>query len=107
MSKIIYNKLIRDKIPEVIENAGKTAIIRTLSASEYAKTLTDKLLEEVNEFIKDGTVEELADIAEVLLAILQQRNVSVEEFEKKRIAKRDKCGGFEKRIFLIEVNDNL
>ncbi|MDR1486338.1 MAG: nucleoside triphosphate pyrophosphohydrolase [Planctomycetaceae bacterium] len=103
MTKIIYNKLIRDKIPEVIEKSGKSSKIRILNKSEYPQALKDKLLEEVNEFIGDDTVEELADIAEVLLAILKQRNISLDEFEAIRLKKQDKLGGFDKCFLLIET----
>jgi len=105
MAKIIYNKLIRDNIPEIIEKAGKNAAVCVLGNVEYQQALHEKLLEEVNEFLEDDTVEELADIVEVLYAILQQRCISLDEFEKIRLEKREKKGGFAKRLFLIETDD--
>ncbi|MDR2171198.1 MAG: nucleoside triphosphate pyrophosphohydrolase [Planctomycetaceae bacterium] len=103
MTKTTYDKLVRDKIPEVIKITGKTANIRVLNEIEYRSALRDKLLEEVNEFVKDDTVEELADVIEVLLAILRHRSISLDEFEKIRIEKKEKLGGFEKRLWLIET----
>ncbi|MDR2761425.1 MAG: nucleoside triphosphate pyrophosphohydrolase [Planctomycetaceae bacterium] len=103
MTKITFNKLVRDKIPEIIKTSGKIAHVRILDETEYKHALRNKLLEEVNEFIKDDTVEELADITEVLLAILKQRNLSLDEFEKKRIEKKEEIGAFEKKLWLIET----
>jgi predicted house-cleaning noncanonical NTP pyrophosphatase (MazG superfamily) len=103
MTKITFNKLVRDKIPEVIKISGKIAKVRTLDETEYRHALRDKLLEEVNEFIKDDTIEELVDIVEVVHSILKLRSISLDEFEKKRTEKKENFGTFEKRLWLIET----
>lgn len=92
-------KLIRDKIPEIIKKDGQTPIIRILDNKEFLEELDKKLLEEVNEYKEDKTIEELADVLEVFLAICKEKNFSLEEVEKVRKEKRDKRGGFDKHIF--------
>lgn len=96
----IYNKLVRDKIPEIMIENGAKPVIRILSSDEYLEELNKKLKEEMNEYLESGSVEELADLQEVLLAILNFKDVSVEEFEKIRNNKVLKRGSFNKRIFL-------
>lgn len=103
MKKITYNKLVRDKIPQIIEQAGKTCVCETLTDEKYIQTLNEKLLEEVKEYLESGTVEELADIGEVMHAILAFKNVSVEEFQRVRLDKLNARGGFMDKIFLKEV----
>ena len=96
----IYNKLVRDKIPEIMINNGALPVTRTLNDDEYLLELNKKLKEEVNEYLESGNIEELADIEEVLLAILAFKNVSKETFEEIRIQKVLKRGAFNNRIFL-------
>lgn len=104
MSKIIYNKLVRDKIPEIIKKNGEKPKTRILEDIEYKKRLDEKLQEEVAEYLKDDNVEEIADIYEVITAILKYKGVTFEEFEKVALEKRVKKGGFEQKIFLEDVN---
>ncbi len=92
-------KLIRDKIPEIIIADGKKPITRILEDSEYLEELDKKLNEEVAEYQADKSVEEMADILEVLFAICQARGHSVEELMEVRDTKREKRGGFERKIF--------
>ena len=99
----VYNKLVRDKIPEIIKEKGNHAEIRELSKPEYLKELNKKLKEEVAEYLEDNNVEELADIVEVVYGILNAKNISLEEFEKIRQDKVDKRGAFSKKIFLEKV----
>lgn len=105
----IYNKLVRDKIPQVIEKSGCTFTSRTLGPSEYLTEIKKKLYEEVEEFQKtrndQDALEELADILELIHAALSNHAVTFEDLEKIRIAKKEKRGGFEKGVFLIEVED--
>ena len=101
----VYNKLVRDKIPEIIEGNGEKPITRILDNDEYLKELNTKLQEEVNEYFADGNVEELADIVEVIYGILDAKNVSIEEFEKIRTGKVEKRGAFKDRIYLEKVED--
>ena len=88
-----YNKLVRDKIPEIINNDNRVAVTRILDNEEYLKELNTKLQEEVKEYLEDNNVEELADIIEVIYGILDSKNVSIEEFEKVRLEKVNKRGG--------------
>lgn len=98
-----YNKLVRDKIPDIINSKNEVAIIRKLNDEEYFNELNKKLKEEVNEYLEDYSVEELADIVEVIYGILNSKNVSIEEFEIIRLNKVNKKGAFDKKIFLERV----
>lgn len=100
-----YNKLIRDKIPEIISASGKKANCRILSKDEYIKELDQKLDEECAEYQTDKNIEELADILEVIYAIAEARGYSATELERIRLEKSEKCGGFSQRIFLENVED--
>jgi len=99
----VYNKLVRDKIPEIIQLSGRTASIEVLEDLDYRESLNKKLLEEVNEFIEDQTTEELADIVEVIEAILRYRQVKKETFNEMKADKKSKRGGFEGKIYLKSV----
>ncbi|WP_404460836.1 phosphoribosyl-ATP pyrophosphohydrolase [Sutcliffiella horikoshii] len=104
-----YNKLVRDKIPEIIELTGKKYTTRTLSEEEYIKELKNKGLEELKEYINATTneeaLEEIADLMEVIHALAKYHNTTLDEVEKLRRNKEEKRGAFEERIFLIEVED--
>ncbi len=100
----LYNKLVRDKIPEVIqENEGKNAKIRILNDEEYLKELNIKLKEEVEEYLASGEIEELADIEEVLRALVEIKGKSLEEFDNLRLSKVEIRGAFKDKIFLESV----
>lgn len=102
----LYNKLVRDKIPEIIAgDNGKTCVTRIMEDDEYLKALNTKMQEELKEYLESGEVEELADLEEVLRAILDVKKVSYEEFEKIRKAKVNKRGAFKKKIFLESVSE--
>ena len=98
---MVYNKLVRDKIPEIIRAQGETPHVRILEGEEYLLRLEGKLDEEVTEFHQDKNVEELADILEVVYALAEAIGCSKEEllavYEKKHKAR----GGFRDRVFLI------
>ena len=96
----IYNKLVRDKIPEIMISNGVVPITRILGDQEYLLELNKKLQEEVNEYLESGSIEELADIEEVLISILNIKGVSKEKFEEIRFEKVLKRGSFNKKIFL-------
>jgi len=100
---IRYDKLVRDRIPEIIEADGKTAEIEILGDSEYRRCLDEKLGEELKEYLESGSIEELADILEVIYALVDLNGTSREEFERLRAEKDTDRGGFEKRLFLKEV----
>ena len=105
MSVIRHNKLVRDKIPEIIEKAGKKCITHQLSDAEYLFALENKLNEEVAEYQKDKNIEELADVLEVVRSICLAKGYSLDELESVRAQKADGRGGFEGRIFLESVSD--
>ena len=99
----IYNKLVRDRIPEIIKNAGKIAEYEVLSQADYAKMLEKKLDEETAEYHASKNVEELADILEVLYALAESSGCSADELERLRARKAQERGGFKKRLFLKKV----
>lgn len=100
---ITYNKLVRDRIPEIIEASGKQCRTEVLSDDDYLKMIDRKLDEELAEYHKDQNIEELADLLEVLRAAAVARGYTLEELEQVRSEKAAKRGGFEKRFFLKEV----
>ena len=100
-----YNKLVRDRIPELIKKSGKTCKTRRLSDDEYRDRLKEKLTEEVGELLKSPCVEEIADIIEVLEAISSNIGSSLPEVIEIKEKKRRERGGFSKRIFLEHVNE--
>ena len=101
-----YNKLVRDKIPKIIEsNEGRSCKTRILNDEEYLEELNKKIQEELNEYLESGEVEELADLEEVLRAILDSKGVSYEEFEEIRQEKVNKRGAFKERIYLEGMED--
>ena len=97
----VYDKLVRDNIPEIMVANGAKPVTRVLGEEEYLQELNKKLLEEVNEYLQDGNVEELADVQEVMNAILSVKGVSQDSFEETRNQKVKKRGAFNKRIYLI------
>ena len=100
---IQYNKLVRDRIPEIIESSGKSCSTEILSAEDYLRMLDAKLDEELAEYHKDQNIEELADLLEVIRAAAIARGYTIEDLERVRAEKAAKRGGFEKRILLKEV----
>lgn len=102
--KYIYNKLVRDKIPQEINNIeGRTANYKILNNDEYLKELDRKLFEEAHEFIEEHSVEELGDLMEVIYAIMKLKNISVAEVEAARESKKKRKGAFNDKIYLIDV----
>ena len=103
MKTIEYNKLIRDRIPEIIEKDGKTAIVEKAQGGELLRLLNEKLSEELAEYKESESIEELADLVEVVYGILNHKEISIEEFEKIRHEKNEKRGGFKEGLVLIKV----
>lgn len=103
----VFNKLVRDKIPEIIEKNNEHAETRVLNEEEYRLELYKKLLEEANEVISakssDEILEELADTLEVLSSIAHMENKTIEDVIELSRQKKEKRGGFEKRILLIKT----
>lgn len=100
-----YNKLVRDKIPEIIRTDNAKPKTRILGDEEYLKELIRKLKEETAEFEENPSIEELADIKEVLIALREAMNIRTSELEDFRRKKADSNGRFKKRIFLESVKE--
>lgn len=100
---IVYDKLVRDKIPQIIEASGKKAVTRTATEEEHLKRLRAKLIEEVEEYLASGEHEELADIIEVVTALARCSGSSLEGVIELAAAKRAERGGFEERVVLVGV----
>lgn len=105
----VYKKLVRDLIPEIIAKSGSIANTRILEDSEYQIELRTKLKEETEEYFlsKDDahSLEELADILEVIHSLVETHGANWEELDKIRAHKAAKRGAFQKRIYLIDVNE--
>ena len=103
MQKKSYQKLVRGHVPEIIEADGKTCVWETLSDEDYLRLLDEKLNEELAEYQQSKSLEELADLLEVLGAVVTARGYTWNQQTTLRKEKRDQRGGFEKRILLKEV----
>ncbi|WP_394557658.1 pyrophosphohydrolase domain-containing protein [Priestia aryabhattai] len=105
----IYNKLVRDNILEIIKAEGLSYNARILKPDELLAELKAKMIEEAHEFMeaveKKEVVEELADILELIHASLRTYEIDFKELEAIRKEKKEKRGGFDKAIYLIEVED--
>ncbi|WP_226036717.1 nucleoside triphosphate pyrophosphohydrolase [Aquibacillus saliphilus] len=106
----IHNKLVRDLIPQIIEKSGKQYSTRTLDDNEYITALRTKLEEELNEYLKadndQDSLEELADLMELIHALAKTHGASIEQVEKIRQQKEEQRGGFNDKVFLIEVEED-
>ncbi|MFA4871921.1 MAG: nucleoside triphosphate pyrophosphohydrolase [Patescibacteria group bacterium] len=95
-----YNKLVRDKIPEIIKSRGEECVTHIADDQEYWLKLKEKLVEEAQEFIKEDNANELADILEVINAIVEYRQIDKSLLEETRFKKEQERGGFKNRIIL-------
>ncbi len=98
-----YNKLIRDRIPEIIAKNGQTARVRVLTDEEYLTKLDEKLGEELAEYLADGNVEELADLLEVIYTAALARGTTAEQLDAIRRKKAEERGAFAEKLLLEEV----
>lgn len=100
----IYNKLVRDNIPDIIRSDNETPVTRILTEAEYERELYRKLAEECKEVYRaednDEACKELADVLEVIRAIANIKGKSLEDIIKLAEDKRNKRGGFSKRVYL-------
>ncbi|WP_144656241.1 nucleoside triphosphate pyrophosphohydrolase [Bacillus tropicus] len=105
-----YNKLIRNKIPQIIKNNGKTLTTRILPEDEYIKEICKKTQEELTEYLEVDTtehkLEELSDLLELINALAEHEGSTLEEINNIRKKKAEERGGFSDRVFLIQVTDN-
>ena len=99
----MYHKLVRDKIPEIIASTGQRCVTRILPQEEYLQKLDEKLTEELCEYQESKSLEELADLLEVMEAVVNARGWTWQELIAVRDRKREKRGGFAERILLEEV----
>ncbi len=100
---VSYNKLVRDRIPEIIRASGKSCSTEILPEDRYLELVDAKLDEELAEYHRDRNIEELANLLEVIRAAALARGYSPEDLERVRAEKATERGGFEKRILLKEV----
>ena len=103
--RTVYNKLVRDRIPEIIDASGKTCTVEVLSNDAYIQALDAKLSEELTEYQQSKSLEELADLLEVMGAVVKARGYTWDDLTRVRKEKRAQRGAFEQRIFLKEVID--
>ena len=102
-----YGKLVRNRIIDIIRANGEKPIYHILNNEEYLAELHKKLFEEANEFVEADDPEELADLLEVVYSIAKHKNINMEEVEDIRLKKREKRGGFEDKIYLDTVEEEL
>ncbi len=100
-----YNRLVRDKIPDIILKEGSLPTSHTLDDKDYIKELNKKLMEEVNEYLETENIEGMVDILEVIRAILDYKEMTYDEIEEKRIKKAKKKGTFRDKVFLEKVTE--
>ncbi|RXE56025.1 phosphoribosyl-ATP pyrophosphohydrolase [Methanoculleus taiwanensis] len=98
-----YDKAIRDRIPEIIAADGSQCSIEKVSDEIFLKYLELKLVEESNEFIASGSLEEIADLLEVIYRIIELKGASLEEIEELRKIKKYERGGFDENLILKSV----
>lgn len=101
----VYNKLVRDRIPDIIRADGKCCVTRVSAPDEFLRMADAKLKEELNEYLASGDIEELADLLEVIHAVAGARGLSFEEVENLRLRKAEERGGFEKQLILVNVSE--
>lgn len=99
-----YNKLVRNNIPNLLPK-GMTCKTTVLNSQDYEKALVKKLQEELDEFKESGDVMELADLIEVIYAVLRHQRISLADFNEMRLHKANVKGDFSERLFLISTEE--
>lgn len=106
---ITYNKLVRDNIPTIIEEDNKTCRTKILTSEQFEQEAKKKLYEELDEYMNatnnKESLEELADILELIHALTGVHDASFKELEAIRVKKKEKRGGFDDHVFLIDVDE--
>lgn len=106
-----YKKLVRDRVPELIEKTNKTCVVRILEEDEFVQCLKDKLYEEIEEYLESENnqeaTEELADLIEVIYALAKTHGISQERLEQIRLNKLKPRGAFEKKVYLEYTEENV
>lgn len=108
MSKIVYNKLIRGRIPEIIQATGKQYETVVLAEEEYIQALRLKLVEEAQEAQQAPSADlitELSDLQEVMAALMAVYGITPEQVDAVQTARREERGGFEQRLKLLWTED--
>ena len=100
-----YHKLVRDRIPEIIEKTGKTCRTEILTDEAYLALLDEKLGEELAEYQESKSLEELADLLEVMEAVVTARGYTWEQLQAVKTEKKAARGGFEEKLLLLEVSE--
>ncbi len=103
MKIIEYNKLVRDKIPEIIEADGKTPITKSIEGLKLKQALVKKLTEDGEEYLESLETEEIADLLEIVHGLMEAQGVSYEEVEGIRLSKKEERGGFSQGLVLRKV----
>src|ERR1043166_6570284 len=101
-----YNKLVRDRIPEIIENKGLVAVTHVAADEEYGRKLQEKLQEELDEILSNPSPEEIADLLEVIDALCKFYDYDLDAVERIRLDKARSRGTFEERIILEETKES-
>ena len=107
MKKVYYNKLVRDKIPEIIKKDGAKPVIKKLSEKRFKEELRKKIIEEAKEVFeakgREELLKECADLQEVLITLMDAEKISFSELNTVRRKRKKDRGGFEKRVFLVQT----
>ncbi len=103
--KKLYNKLVRDDVPQIIKESGRKCKTRTLSDDEFQEALLNKILEEVEEFRVSNSEEELADIYEVMDNLIEFLGYEPMHIDYLKMKKKESRGSFKERVFLEQVEE--
>jgi predicted house-cleaning noncanonical NTP pyrophosphatase (MazG superfamily) len=103
--KVEYNKLVRDKIPEIIKNSGRSCEYKILGESEVKNALKEKLIEKADVFSKRPSEDELSDIYELLSAIVETYEYEPLHIDYLKLQNKENKGSYSEKVYLISVDD--